>query len=97
MRSSEVPTGYDMDELYMFDIKSHSWEFVLPKGQRPAARYLHSAVVVGDSMVIFGGNDKASGDVWSFNFATRRWKLLSKVQPFVAYLAMTLSCASQIT
>jgi len=76
MRSAEVPTGYDMDELYMFDIKSHTW--------RPAARYLHSAVVVGDSMVIFGGNDKASGDVWSFNFATRRWKQLSKVQLFVA-------------
>ncbi len=85
-----------MDELYMFDIKSHSWEFVLPKGQRPGARYLHSAVVVGDSMVIFGGNDKASGDVWSFNFATRRWKLLSKVQLFVAELAMMLSCALQI-
>ncbi|DBA74712.1 TPA: hypothetical protein ACH3X2_009374 [Trebouxia sp. C0005] len=73
--------GYDMDELYVFDIKSHSWELVLPKGQRPAARYLHSAVVVGDSMVIFGGNDKASGDVWSFQFAARRWKLLSKVVP----------------
>lgn len=80
--------GFDMDELYMFDIKSQTWEFIRPKGQKPAARYLHSAVVIGDCMVIFGGNDKASGDVWSFNLEIRRWKQLSQVPP----LLLSLPC-----
>ena len=85
-----------MDELYMFDIKSHVWELILPKGQKPAARYLHSAVVIGDCMVIFGGNDKASGDVWRFKFATRRWSQLSKVKiPPWLKLCTSLTKASE--
>ena len=69
-----------MDELYVFDLKSHTWEHIVPKGSKPAARYLHTAVVIKDAMVIFGGSDPALGDVWSFNFKSRRWTQLSKVQ-----------------
>lgn len=73
--------GYDMDELYMFDLNSLTWEHILPKGSKPAARYLHTAVVIKDAMVIFGGSDAALGDVWSFNFDSRRWTQLSKMVP----------------
>ena len=71
--------GYDMDELYMLDLKTHTWELIVPKGSKPSARYLHTAVVIKDAMVIFGGNDKDCGDVWSFSFKSRRWSQLSKV------------------
>ena len=64
----------------MFDIASQTWELIVPKGPKPSARYLHTAVLVKDSMVVFGGNDKNNGDVWSFNFSNRRWTQLSKVQ-----------------
>ena len=79
--------GYDMDELYMFDLQTHAWELIIPKGAKPAARYLHTAVLIKDTMVIFGGNDKASGDVWSFKFKSRRWTQLSKVMHEPAYLS----------
>lgn len=69
-----------MDELYVFDLKKHTWELVVPKGSKPAARYLHTAVVVKDAMVIYGGSESALGDVWSFDFKSRRWTQLSKVQ-----------------
>lgn len=69
-----------MDELYAFDLKSLTWECIVPKGSRPAARYLHTAVVIKDAMVVFGGSDSALGDVWSFSFESRRWTQLSKVR-----------------
>ena len=50
-----------------------------PKGSRPSARYLHSAVVVGETMVVFGGYLEWQGDVWSFSFSSRRWTKLSEV------------------
>ena len=68
-----------MDELYAFDLKAHTWELIVPKGSKPAARYLHTAVVIKDAMVIFGGSESALGDVWSFDFKSRRWTQLSKV------------------
>ena len=74
-----VDAGYDMDEMYAFDLKAHTWELIAPKGPKPAARYLHTAVVIKDAMVIFGGSESALGDVWSFNFKSRRWTQLSKV------------------
>ncbi len=38
------------------------WQTVTPEGEAPADRTLHSATVVGDSMVIFGGTSLASND-----------------------------------
>lgn len=85
--------GYDMDELYMFDLNSLTWEHILPKGSKPAARYLHTAVVIKDAMVIFGGSDAALGDVWSFNFDSRRWTQLSKVQPVSLTTSLNWTCS----
>ena len=87
--------GYDMDELYMFDIASRKWELIVPKGPKPGARYLHTAVVVKDSMVVFGGNDKECGDVWNFKFSNRRWTQLSKVQ-FTLHAKLATICFSQV-
>ena len=71
--------GYDMDELHMLDLKSGTWTSITTKGSKPAARYLHTAVLIDDAMVVYGGNNKACGDVWSFNLTQRSWTKISEV------------------
>lgn len=68
-----------MDELYVYDPKEHIWTFISPRGKKPAPRYLHTAVVVGDAMLVFGGTKKTAGDVWSFSFRKTAWTRLSQV------------------
>ncbi|KAK9820539.1 hypothetical protein WJX72_011414 [[Myrmecia] bisecta] len=73
--------GYDLDELWSFDIKKRSWSPILnakASPEWPAARYLHVAVPVGAQMLVYGGNAAELGDVWSFDFASRKWMLLIK-------------------
>lgn len=72
-------TGADMDELYMYDPLKQTWTSISPRGKKPAPRYLHSAVVVGDAMLVFGGTEKTAGDVWSFSFKKLAWTRLSHV------------------
>lgn len=72
-------TGYEMDELHVFTLDTNTWTAVTTKGPRPAARYLHTAVLIDDAMVVYGGNSKALGDVWSFNLTQRTWTKLSEV------------------
>ena len=68
-----------MDELHKLDLTSGTWSLVSTKGPKPAPRYLHTAVLIGNSMVIYGGNNKACGDVWSFNLVEQSWTKLSEV------------------
>ena len=69
-----------MDELHMLDLSTNTWTSVSPSGKKPGARYLHSAVMINDAMVVYGGNDKACGDVWSFNITKRAWTKLADVR-----------------
>ena len=71
--------GFEYGDLWNFDLRQHSWTRVQPRGTRPSARYLHSAVVIGDAMVVFGGFLEWQGDVWSFSFSSQRWTKLSEV------------------
>ncbi len=69
-----------MDDLWAFDFKHKTWSLITPKGaDKPAARYLHTTVLVGDSMVLYGGNQEHLGDVWSFHFHNLSWTRLSEV------------------
>ena len=68
-----------MDELYMFDPDTRTWTFINARSKGPAARYLHTAVVVQDAMLVFGGTEKTAGDVWSFSFKKLSWTRLSHV------------------
>lgn len=56
-----------------------SWTYVNVKGKRPSPRYLHSAVVVQDALLVFGGTLKTAGDVWSFSFKKHVWSKLANV------------------
>ena len=68
-----------MDELYVYDPKEHVWTLISPQGKKPAPRYLHTAVVVEDAMLVFGGTKKTDGDVWSFSFKKTTWSRLAQV------------------
>ena len=63
----------------MYDPEKHSWTFMNARGKKPTPRYLHSAVVVDNAMLVFGGTEKTAGDVWSFSFKKLSWTRLSHV------------------
>ena len=60
------------DELWRFDLRSYVWQKVrYASTTSPSKRALHSAVVVGRSMYVYGGLELA--DTWRFDFATSEW------------------------
>ena len=63
------------DEMWRFDLRAYSWQQVRSLGKpQPVKRALHSAVVIGDSMFMYGGLELA--DTWRYDFAKRSWSLL---------------------
>lgn len=56
-----------MNELWLFDVKSYTWQFInttiFQKNPRllPAAREQHNAVEVGGNLYIFGGKSRQLG------------------------------------
>lgn len=63
------------DELWRLDLRSFVWERMsAPGGISPPKRALHSAVVVGNAMYIYGGLGR--GDTWRYDFHSSRWTLL---------------------
>ena len=75
--------GFDNDrnrlgDLRSYDIEKRRWELIQPNGTIPKARYLHSAVVYRDSMVLFGGSTgKDNNELFSFDFPTQTWSLMN--------------------
>lgn len=61
-------------ELWRFDLRTYSWSQVKPMGAAPAKRALHSAVVIGDSMYVYGGLELA--DTWRYDFGPKTWTLV---------------------
>jgi N-acetylneuraminic acid mutarotase len=69
-----LPNGEKTNDIYMYYFKENKWEKVSVLGlDLPKSRAGHSAIVFGDSMVIFGGRDEDSNkmnDIWVFNFTS---------------------------
>ncbi len=63
--------GTRSNELYRYYFKENKWEIIQPMGTTlPPKRAGHSAVIFGDSLVIFGGKDEDNNklnDLWEFN------------------------------
>ena len=47
--------GYRMNDLWMLDVKTMTWNEIRPVGPIPLPRSLHSAVLIKDCMYVFGG------------------------------------------
>lgn len=56
-----------------------TWSKVTQQGDIPSFRYQHTAAVVDDHMILFGGQDKEYyNDVYSFDFG-RPWFITPKI------------------
>lgn len=72
--------GYDFyaKNIHEFNTVTQEWKMIEVKGNVPLKRFKHSAVVVGNNMIIYGGNstifEDVYNDVWSLNFETWKWK-----------------------
>lgn len=70
--------GSRTSDIYRYYFKENKWELVQPVGGvSPPKRAGHSAILFGDSMIIFGGKDEDNtklNDLWEFNFASDQWE-----------------------
>jgi len=70
--------GERSNDLYRYYFRDNKWEKISVLGiDFPVPRAGHSAIVFGDSMVVFGGRDEDSNklnDIWVFNFSTYQWE-----------------------
>jgi len=70
------------------------WTQIITGGDLPVGRWGHSADVLGNRMLIFGGNTpigKVVNDIWSYDFTNNQWQLLEVVvnapQPRFAHVS----------
>jgi N-acetylneuraminic acid mutarotase len=63
------------NDLWFFNTPTSSWKKMSPGGSLPPARHMHSADVVGDRMLVFGGAGKKGdlNDLWSYQFSRNEW------------------------
>ncbi|XP_026151732.1 host cell factor 2 [Mastacembelus armatus] len=74
--------------LWVFDVEKQKWVHCQgtvssPKSQMPSNRKEHSAVVIGSSMLVYGGFVDIRGssqDFWSLDLDSMAWSLLSGSQ-----------------
>jgi hypothetical protein len=69
------PSSVPSSDVFVLDIEKNEWSHVAPTGPVPPHRWGHSATVVGDKIVMFGGSGKniLYDDVWIFDTATNTW------------------------
>jgi F-box protein 42 len=73
------------DELHIYNFTSNRWALVIGSINSPFPTAGHSASIVGDSMVVFGGrifnqteqSYPLSNDVWLFDFKSQEWTEVS--------------------
>ncbi|KAK2951955.1 putative Kelch-type beta propeller [Blattamonas nauphoetae] len=67
-----------VDGLYRFNFPSKTWTKLRPFGDRPCARFMHSAVVHNGNMIVFGGQAMIRmNDTWEYNPRLNRWRQLT--------------------
>ena len=73
-----IQNGERTNSIYRYFFKDNKWEKVQVLGSvQPVTRAGHSAVIHGDTMVVFGGRDSESNklnDLWVFNLASYVWE-----------------------
>ncbi|KEG11288.1 hypothetical protein DQ04_02771020 [Trypanosoma grayi] len=66
-------------QLIVIDAQTYRVTLIPSNGAAPKARYLHSAVVYGQWIVIYGGFDVQNeplDDAWAFDMVNERWEQL---------------------
>eukprot|EP00742_Colponemidia_sp_Colp-10_P001991 GILJ01002126.1.p1 GENE.GILJ01002126.1~~GILJ01002126.1.p1 ORF type:complete len:503 (+),score=89.63 GILJ01002126.1:497-2005(+) len=75
--------GYSkfLDDLHSLDVDEYKWESLTVSGSPPSARAYHSATVVGESVIFFGGltgYNRYSNELFLLNCVLLAW---SQLQP----------------
>lgn len=68
-----------MNDMYAFHLKTGVWKKIEMSGNIPSARSTHTAVVMNESMFIFGGERKPAyfNDLYCYEFTTKEWKIVN--------------------
>jgi hypothetical protein len=67
------------NDLWNYNPNLNTWTQISPGGPTPSGRWGHSADVLGNRMLVFGGNtagSKPSNELWSYDFSNNNWQLL---------------------
>ena len=63
-----------MNDLRKLNLTTFEWKNIEKKGNPPSKRSGHSACIVNNNMIIFGGYDMQScSDIHIFSFKTSSW------------------------
>jgi N-acetylneuraminic acid mutarotase len=68
-----------LNEMFEYHFDTFEWEEIESKNEKPPPRYCHSAVMVNESMFIFGGMSVSNGvhdQLYEFNFSNKMWKII---------------------
>ena len=69
-----------MNDMWTFELGTNTWKLIeMPEEERPHTRTGHSAILMGDKIIIFGGIlevTKEINDVYAFNVSSQKWELL---------------------
>ena len=74
-------------DMYTLDLQLFKWSVVKAKAENddvtnlPRTRDEHSCVLLGNSMIVFGGFSfgQRTNDIYKYNFTTNQWKLINHV------------------
>jgi len=70
-----------LNEVYVYDVASDSWQLLQVTGSLPDPRVAHSAVLVDNKMVVFGGNNVNGfiNNVFKLDLSTKVWTKVNAV------------------
>ncbi|EOY11668.1 Galactose oxidase/kelch repeat superfamily protein, putative isoform 2 [Theobroma cacao] len=76
--SGEGEANY-LNDLYVLDLRTMRWTSPQVRGHIPVPRDSHSAVAIGNKLVVYGGDcgDRYHGDVDVFDMDTSTWSRLA--------------------
>lgn len=88
--------------VFVYNLETHQWLRTLPENSDAMTpRLCHTAVLHGDTMIVYGGQDLHSpvvyDDVWALDITTWRWTLLQHApEPPEGPGARRLHCAQVV-
>jgi hypothetical protein len=82
VRQDDETPERDMDEMIQnVPVSASGWSEIEPAGMIPSARSLHSAAILNDTLLVFGGYDgrERVNSFHAYSFAEKRWSPVSAI------------------
>jgi Rab9 effector protein with kelch motifs len=88
-----------LNDLWRFDLVAHKFVRLHPVGKKPEPRVYHTATVVRDAMIVYGGLDgrHCFSNIFLYNFSANTWTELIVFGPKLSRIShTTTSIGSQL-